>query len=710
MQHPESMVRGRETTTHVDWRDAAVLLTLAVTVAVVFHGVTRHAFLLYDDDVYVTSNATVQHGLTWQGVQWSLETTQAANWHPVTWLSHMMDCQWYGLDPWGHHLTSLVLHILNVCLVFFLLRWTTGRRWSSALAAALFGLHPLRVESVAWIAERKDVLSAFFGLLTVAAYVWYTQRPRARWRYALVAVLFTLALMSKPMLVSLPFALLLIDWWPLERFRLGNRSDTSRAPGVTRLLVEKVPLLALAVGSSFATLYAQRLGGAVSYLDALPLRVRFENAIVGCGQYLGRTIWPRDLSFLYPHSLSPLPFERVVMTAALLCVVSVVAFFVARRLRFVPVGWFWFLGSLVPTLGFVQVGLQATADRYTYWPHIGLAMLVAWSAAEIATRLRLPLVFRIAIGVAVVGALSITTWRQVSVWHDTLTLTQHALAVDPANSIAMTVRAQTLAAEGRYAEAIDMYQAALNTQTPLAEAHAAETKSLLSAALLSVGDINDAARVAAEAVAEKPGLAMAHFTLGRARMQQKRFDEARAELERSLRIDPLQAAAHSDLANVLLEQRDFSAAIEHGQRAVDLSSDLVAAHYNLGRALVAVGEIASGLGHLQAGLSEGSQWPLVARELAWIRATCALPQFRDAEAAVRLAEEADRRTRHRMPKFLDTLAAAYAEAQRWPRAVATAELAIRTAIDQDQTENLAKMRQRLASYREGRPWREDTKR
>jgi len=578
------------------------------------------------------------------------------------------------------------------------------------LAAALFGLHPLRVESVAWIAERKDVLSALFGLLAIAAYVWYTRRPRAWWRYLLVVVIFSLALMSKPMLVTLPFALLLIDWWPLEWLRFGSRTAPGQSSNILRRIAEKIPLFALATASSYITLYAQRIGSAVSPLSVLPPRVRAENAVVGCVQYLSRSFWPRDLSFLYPHSLTRLPLEQVVVAGGLLTGVSVLAIVVARRMPYVPLGWFWFIGSLVPALGFVQVGLQATADRYTYWPHIGLATLIAWSASAIATRLRLPLVVRVAVCVAVVGALSIATWRQVRVWHDTLTLTEHALMVDPRNSIAMTVRGQALAVKGRYDEAIKMYQAALDLPTPLAKAHASETKTLLSAAMFSAGNIDAAAQLAAEAVAERPDLAMAHLTLASARSRQGRFDEARKELELSLQIDPLSAAAHSDLANVLIEQGDFSGAIEHGRRAVELSNNLVAAHYNLGRALAATGNVQLAIAQLKAGLREGPRWPLLARELAWIYATCERPQFRDADRALRLAVEADRRTQHRQPEFLDTLAAAYAESRMWSEALATGQRAIEMAIDLEQTENLAAMRQRLTAYHQHRPWREAIKR
>lgn len=718
MQMTEPLVRDREkasgakvrtTQPHrksLDRWDGVLVLTLALAVGGVFSGVAGHEFLLYDDDVYVTSNTVVRQGLTWDSVRWAFETNRAANWHPITWLSHMVDTELYGLQPRGHHLSNLGLHVVNVCLIFALLRWTTGRRWPSVLAAALFGLHPLRVESVAWVAERKELLSVFFGLLTIAAYVWYTHRPKAWWRYIAALVLFTFALMSKPMLVTLPFVLLLLDWWPLNRYRLEDRPPPKFAPLAIRLVIEKLPLFILSAASSYITYTVQRSGGAVSQLDALPLHIRIENAFVGCMKYLERTFWPTELSFLYPHPLTSLPSGQVAMGAGLLIAISVVAVLIARRMPYVPVGWFWFVGALVPTLGFVQVGLQATADRYTYWPEIGLTILIAWSLAEVATRLRLLPVFRVAACVTILGGLSIATWRQVTVWHDTLTLAEHALEIDSHNSIAMTVTAQSFSAQGRTAEAISMYREAIATDTPLAKAHGPETKTLLAAALLSSGEVAEAALLAAEAVAEKPQLAMSRLTLGTALFEQGHFEEARSQLEAAVRLDPMLPAAHANLANVLIELGDFPEAIDHGRQAVALSYELVAAHYNLGRALAAVGDFPSAIAHFQAGLQDGPQWPLVARQLAWIRATCPMPQYRDADEALRLAEEADRQTRHQVPQFLDTLAAAYAEAQAWPQAVDAAELAIRLAIEQDQTDQLPLMRQRLEHYRARRPWRE----
>lgn len=720
MQKTEPMVRDREKAVPstvraakslgkpLDRWDVVLLFALGIVVAAVFSGTRGHTFLLYDDDVYVTANPVVRQGVTTDGVLWALETNRAANWHPATWLSHMLDCELHGLEPRGHHVTNLMLHVANVCLLFGLLRWTTGRQWVSALAASVFGLHPLRVEVVAWVAERKELLSVFFGLLTIAAYVWYTHRTNAWWRYTVVLVLFTLALMSKPMLVTLPFVLLLLDWWPLGRYRLDDHPLPKFAPLAAWYTVEKLPLFTLSAVSSYITYTVQQGGGAVSQLESLPLGVRIENALVGCMQYLERTFWPAELSFLYPHPLTSLPAGQVALAAVLLIAISLATVFFARRLRYAPVGWFWFLGALVPTLGFVQVGLQATADRYTYWPAIGLSILFAWLLADIAARLRLMPVFRVAASVAILGGLSIATWRQVAVWHDTLTLADHALEVDPQNSIAMTVAAQTLSSEGKFNEAIAMYRAALATETPLAQAHRPETKTLLAATLLNTGEVDEASSLAAESVAEKPQLAMSRLTLGTAFMEQGRLDEAQAELQAAIAIDSMLAAAHANLSNVLIQLGDYPAAITHGQQAVELSNDLVAAHYNLGRALAAVGDYPTAITHLQAGLQEGPQWPLVANELAWISSTCPQPAYRNATEAVQLAEEANRRTRHQIPEFLDTLAAAYAEAQAWPRAISTAELAIRLASEQEQTDSLPAMRKRLENYRQQRPWREPT--
>ena len=356
----------------------------AVTIAL-YSPVLWHSFVVLDDRDYVTANAHIHDGLSWRTIQWAFTSTEAANWHPLTWLSHALDYQLFALNPAGHHFDSVLIHALNAVLLFLLLEWVTRRVGPSLLVAALFALHPLNVESVAWVAERKNVLSTLFFILAIAAYVWYARKPEWR-RYLLVAVLFAAGLMAKPMVITLPFVLLLLDYWPLERMSLDETESAAavaaEVPRVafSRLLLEKIPLLVLSAASAWITLIAQR--PAKRTLADLPLGIRLENALVSYGSYLWKMLWPSRLSF-YPHSVSALPAWQWILSTLVLVGVSAIVIMFHRK-RYLPVGWFWFLGTLVPVIGLVQVGEYAMADRYAYVPLIGIFVMIAWGLADLA--------------------------------------------------------------------------------------------------------------------------------------------------------------------------------------------------------------------------------------------------------------------------------------------------------------------------------------
>ncbi len=414
----------------------------ALTIAL-YSPVLGHSFVAFDDRDYVTENPHIRGGLAWKTIRWAFTSTDAANWHPLTWLSHALDYQMFGLNAAGHHFDSVLIHALNAVVLFLLLAWISKRLRPSLLVAALFAVHPMNVESVAWVAERKNLLSALFFFLAIAAYVRYVHKPGWR-RYLLVAALFAAGLMAKPMVITLPFVLLLLDYWPLERMQIGNL-DASSVPGVpfAKLLFEKVPLLVLSAASAWITVAAQRSGQAVGSLQQFPLALRSENAIVSYGLYLWRTVWPAGLAALYPHPTTALPAWQWILSTLVLIVITTIAV-VFRSRRYLPVGWFWFLGTLIPVIGLVQVGFAAMADRYAYEPLIGIFVMIVWSVDDWAAAKQVRAVWLVVPSLCVLSALAVVTFRQLSYWENTYTLWTRAVAVTEGNSFAHEALATAL--------------------------------------------------------------------------------------------------------------------------------------------------------------------------------------------------------------------------------------------------------------------------
>jgi len=432
---------------HEEYRTIVLGLLLGALTLLLYSPAGTHPFLNYDDPSYVTENSHVQAGLSWGTVVWAFQSTEASNWHPITWLSHAADVSLFGASPCGHHWTSVLIHGLNAVLFFLLLRYATGAIWQSLIAAVLFAVHPLNVESVAWISERKNVLSALFLLLTLGAYGWYALRPRAT-RYGVVIALFALGLMTKPMLVTLPFALLLIDYWPLQRIRPASlRSEPARfrPESISRLMIEKLPLLAMSAASAAITVIAQQ--ASLAPAQRFPSALRLENAIYSCGMYLAKAVWPASLALFYPYptALSPL---RWMGTAAVLLAVSVMVWKQSSR-PYVLVGWCWFLGTLVPVLGIVQVGAQAMADRYAYVPLMGTFVAVVWWAWAVTGKgMRIT-----AISVCLLSLLLLTV-RQLGYWRTNYDLWTHTLAVTHDNLVAEDKLGSVLQQMGRQDEAM----------------------------------------------------------------------------------------------------------------------------------------------------------------------------------------------------------------------------------------------------------------
>jgi tetratricopeptide (TPR) repeat protein len=443
---------------------------LLLATLLLYASVSHHQFLEFDDSQYVTKNGHVTTGLNAENLQWAFTTFHEANWHPLTWLSHMADCSLFGLNPGPHHLMNVALHAANVLILFLLLQRASGALWRSLFVAALFAVHPLNVETVAWVAQRKSLLGAFFSLLTIAAYGWYVRKPGWR-RYLAIIAAFTLALMSKPMAVSLPFVLLLLDYWPLERY-----AEIPMRRRLSRLLPEKLPLLLMSVAGSVVTLVAQRAGGAIADASVLPLDIRVQNAIVSYAVYLGKMLWPVNLAVLYPHAKQALPWTMVAAASVMLALITAAALYL-RRAPYLATGWLLFLSTLIPVIGIVQVGRQAIADRYAYIPFVGLFIIVAWSIASVAERWPVFRTTLVVIAVCVVSLFAAATANYLQFWEGGVKLFTHAqmVASEPDAMLEETL-ADALVVERQISEAFKHYQraCALDPSYPLCHYNMAE--------------------------------------------------------------------------------------------------------------------------------------------------------------------------------------------------------------------------------------------
>jgi tetratricopeptide (TPR) repeat protein len=551
----------------------AVLLML-VTLALYWPALS-HDFVDYDDQDYVTSNAHVQSGLTLESIKWAFSSPVVSNWHPLTMLSHMLDCQLYGLKPWGHHLTSVLLHAVNTVLVFLFLRGLTGAKWRSMLVAAVFGFHPLHVESVAWVAERKDVLSTLFWMLTLWTYALHVEKskgpgPRSKVFYVLALFFFMLGLMSKAMLVTLPFVLLLLDYWPLERFKPGQ---------VWQLVREKIPFFALAAVASVVAYVEQQHSGAMKTVEALPLGERAGNALISYCRYLGKLFWPTDLAIFYPHP-GYWPLGEVLLAAALLLGLSVLFYVQRVRHPCLLMGWLWYAGTLVPVIGLVQVGGQSMADRYAYIPSIGLLVMIIWGLYELTQRWRYhELVLSVAGCAAIVLCLGLTR-QQLGYWRDSEALFRHALEVTENNYLAHYNLGAALDKKGQIDEAISQYREAIRLKSNYVEAH-----NNLGTDLGKQGQTDEAFSQFEEAIRLKPDYADAHYNLGVALGMKGQIDEAISQFQEAIRQKPDFAEAHNNLGSALLMKGQIDEAIRQFQEAIRLKPDYADARHNLARVL-----------------------------------------------------------------------------------------------------------------------------
>jgi tetratricopeptide (TPR) repeat protein len=706
-------------------------LLLALLTLAVYLPVARHGFILYDDGDYVTENPMVRNGLTLAGLKWAFTTYHSANWHPLTWLSHMADCEWFGLNPAGPHCVNALLHAANTVLVFALW-WQLLRSrdeskarapenddaiWPAAFIAALFAVHPLHVESVAWIAERKDVLSTFFGLLALLCYARYAQdhahaAGNPRWAYRLSLLFFILGLMSKPMLVTWPFVMLLLDYWPLQRSNVlaaaklpGEAGPTSlprrsQAKAGQRLLIEKIPFFAITVASCVVTYLAQSRG-AVRSLAAVPLAYRLENVPVAIATYLLKMIWPAKLAVIYPmpHAI---PVALFIGCSALLMIITAGVWLARKRHPFLPVGWFWFLGTLMPVIGLVKVGDAAMADRYMYLPSIGIFMVLAVGTRRIFERLALPKFTAPALAAIILAALTVGTERQLQFWRNDDTLFGHAVRVTDNNVDAILNYGVALENEGKPLQAIAQYRRAeqLAPSSWLARTDAADL-------LYYTGDTNAALEEYRQAIKLRADSATLHDRLGAVLAGLGDFGGATNEFRQAINLDATDPAPRLHLGTALARQNDLRGATNEFAKAMRLSPGDPSPLVEWARALLHENLDAAAMAQLHRALQMDPDNFQTLTFAARVLASSEHSKIRNGAEALDLAKRAEALTRGGQPLVEDVLGMAWAENGHFDAAEKAATDAIRLANAAGmKKEMIAAMQQRLDLYKKEQPWRE----
>ena len=577
-------------------------LILVAGIFLVYWPVTNHDFINYDDDLYIYNNPHIRDGLTWQGIKWTLsanffsDSPNADFWIPVTYLSHLLSVELFGLNPSGHHLLNLALHMMNTLLLFLIFDRLTGALWSSAFIAALFAIHPLNVESVAWVTERKDVLSTFFWMLTLWAYARYSDQPNLK-RYLFVALALALGLMSKPMLVSLPFVLLLMDFWPLKRFTLAVIAGPNGIKRIGKLFLEKVPLLALCIGSAAITYSVVQKAGAIISVGSLPLVVRAENALVSYGGYIGKMVWPRGLAVFYPHPENTLSLWQMTVAGLLLILTSILATGSIRTRPYLIVGWLWYMGTLVPVIGLFQAGEQAVADRYTYVPLIGLFIMIAWGVPDLLSKWKHRKAFLQGISGGIILSLMIITFLQVRYWHNSITLFEHALDVTTKNYIAHYNLGVAYQDRGDHDKALLEYQQAVQIRPGFAEA-----REGLGYAYQRIGRLEEASRELQIALRLRPNSAATHYNLAKTYSQQGRTTDAIREYHEAIRRQHDFPEAHHNLGIIYENAGKWDQAIKSYEMALRSRPGYVKAHNNLGNVYQKMDELDKAVKEYQAAL------------------------------------------------------------------------------------------------------------
>jgi hypothetical protein len=654
------------------WRNILICLVLVLGTAALYYPAAGFKFADSDDRDYVIENYRINSGWSLSGVAWSFQAGYACNWHPLTWMSHMLDCQWYGLNPGGHHVTNIVLHVLNGVLVFLILRRMTAAPWRSGMVAALFAWHPMHVESVAWIAERKDLLSTFLWLLTLGAYLRYTENLKfqiSNFKFYYIAALlfFALAIMAKPMVVTLPCLLLLLDWWPLRRWRGGGGQETATS-GRTwpQLALEKVPFFLLSAYCCALTIIAQGRGGAINPLESVSVHFRMYNIVMSYWRYIGKLLVPVNMAAIYPIA----PEHRSVLLAAIaglsLLAVSAAAIMLRDKRPYWCVGWFWYLGTLVPVIGLIQVGAQTMADRYTYVPSLGLFILLCWTVYDWAINWRCGRLVAALAAVVTLGACACATARQLQYWENGETLWTHAIAVTKDNYIACEAYEEYLAENGRWDEARAQGRKALDILNDFSPA-----QLWLGIILFNEGKFDEAVREITPTLKDGWNVARGEEYLGKIALERNLPAEAGAAFSKELEFNPALPAGHCGLGQALARQGKLEAARKEFQEALHLLPD----------------------------------YPEALNSLAWMLASNPHANIQDGNDAVKLATRACQLTRYQQSPEIQTLAVAYAAAERFDVAVAAAQKAHDLAVAQRRNHVAAQCLEMEELFRSHRPYR-----
>ena len=551
---------------------------LVTITASVYWQVQHHDFVIFDDNEYITENPRIHDGLNTDSIIWAFTSFHSNNWHPLTWISHMLDVKYFGMNAGRHHLMNLFFHVANTLLIFLIFRKMTGSLWESAFVAALFAIHPMHVESVAWASERKDVLSTFFWMLTILSYIWYIQNITIK-RYLPVFLFCLCGLLSKPMVVTLPFVLLLLDYWPLNRIQFNIAENNSQKIIFKNLIFEKIPLIALATVSSLITFFAQKAGGVVKSFDAFSITSRVSNAIISYVKYIFKMFYPIDLAFLYPHP-GTYPIWEITGASLLLIIATILALKYTKKYPYVIVGWLWYIGTMVPVIGLVQVGRQSMADRYTYVPFIGLFIILSWGASDLFKKLK----YR-QIGIAVTAMssllfLSIITWNQIEKWKTSAAMLQHAIKVTSDNYIAHDLLGVDLYRKGQIDESIKEFKKAIQIKPEYKFSH-----FNMGVALFKKGKIETAIKEFEKAIIIQPAYFDAHINLGIALFQKGQINKAIDHYLQASKIKPDHMITHLNLGIILAQQGRTDEAIKHLLHAIRINPGFAEAYYRLGNIL-----------------------------------------------------------------------------------------------------------------------------
>jgi tetratricopeptide (TPR) repeat protein len=672
---------------------------LVIATLVAYEPIRHNYFVSYDDDLYIMKNPAVTGGITQDSVILAFTKPYAANWHPLTWLSHMLDYRLFGLNPAGHHLVSVAIHIVNALLLLWILTNITGTIWPSAFVAAVFALHPLQVESVAWAAERKTVLSGLFWLLTIAAYVRYTRQPGFL-RYLLVLLVFGLCIMTKPIVVTLPLVLLLMDYWPLERIRQGQ-SVAATSKSAIWLIAEKAPLLAMSAFLSVMTIFAQRSGGAIPTLENLPLDYRIANAFVSYVKYIGKLIWPSGLAVFYPPSHSNLLNTTTLICAFIFILISAVSIYTGRRKKYIAVGWLWFAGTLVPMIGLVQVGDQAMANRYMYLPMLGLLIIIAMAGKELIAKLPQLKTIAAITGATVILSLLILTQMQVRHWRNSITLFEYALSVTEDNAITENSYACALFNEDRLDEAERHFGNALriNPAFDTALIH-------LARIYLKEGRHNEAISTYEELIKRNYKTAELYYNLAMALGIQEKYNDSIKYFSKSLELSPDDPDTHNKMGIILLAAGKTDEAIGQFNESLRIEADQSVVYENLGTAYNRLGkyELAIQNWNRAIELNPGNIDAL--DKAGWFLATCGEESVENANQAIAYARRACELTKYAVPEFLDTLGVACAASGKFADAKAAAEKALNLARKTGKEGLAGEIENRIKLYEARQPYRQ----